>query len=187
MDKWKPSYSCLLLETKNRFQQFASEFWSSTEEVHRKIQLPSIEVVHFLWHGCTRSTKQVQPCTVLHRTAATRPSSTRTRKQKVKARWRTSRQPSLEQSEFFCCFSLLKLVEVFMEYQHFFRSLPLPSNPVALLEGAAAKYGEGREACRALYKRIYGILRSIAPSSNFSTNNCSIKNFQPKINSQYIP
>ena len=47
MDKWKHSYSCLLLETKNRFQQFASEFWSSTEEVHRKIQLIGIEVVRF--------------------------------------------------------------------------------------------------------------------------------------------
>ena len=45
-----------------------------------------------------------------------------------------------------------------MEYHHFFRSLPLPSNLVTLLEGAAAKYGEGREARRALYKRIYGIL-----------------------------
>ena len=126
--------------------------------MHRKIQLPSIKAVcFFLWHGCTQSTKQVQPCTVLHRTTATRPSSTRTRKQKVTARWRTSRQPSLEQSELFCCFSLLKLVEVFMEYHHFFRSLPLPSNLVALLE-AAAKFGEGTESRRALYKRIYGIL-----------------------------
>ena len=50
---------------------------------------------------------QVRPCTLLHRTTATRPSSTRTRTQKVKARWRTSIQPSLEQSELFCCFSLL--------------------------------------------------------------------------------
>ena len=35
------------LKQKKRFQQYASEFWSSTEEVHRKIQLPSIEVVRF--------------------------------------------------------------------------------------------------------------------------------------------
>ena len=53
--------------------------------------------------------------------------NTRTSKQKVKARWRTSRQPSLEQSELFCCFSLLKLVQVFMEY-HQFPSLQVLSN-----------------------------------------------------------
>ena len=41
----------------------------------------------FLWHGCTsrstRSKKEVQPCNLLHRTTTTRPSSTRTSKQKV--------------------------------------------------------------------------------------------------------
>ena len=56
MNKWKCSYRCLLLE--NRFLQFASEFWSSSDEVHRKIQLPSIGVVRF--YGMvvgTRSTR----------------------------------------------------------------------------------------------------------------------------------
>ena len=95
------------LKLKTDFSNLQTSFRLPRRKYTGKYNFQVSKLYVFLWHGCTRSTKQVQPCTVPHRTTATRPSSTRTRMQKVKARWRTPIQPSLEQSELFSCFSLL--------------------------------------------------------------------------------
>ena len=84
------------LKLKTDFSNLQASFGLPRRKCTGKYNFQVSKLYVFLWHGCTRSTKQVQPCTVLHRTTATRPSSTRTRTQKVKARWSTSIQPSLE-------------------------------------------------------------------------------------------